>query len=568
MPDDRFYDTNRPYRPNGYGDRDERPSYNDRNGPYRSSPLHDRYREDDRDRDRDRGRDRDPSRYGPGSVSRDIRPPLRDLDRDRPGYPSSAAIRVSDRTPSGRERERDRLDNRDRDRPRDRDDSRGYSTSRASPLPPSRDERDRYYDRPVRRYSPPPRSPPPRRRYSPRRISRSPSAISFNSPPPTGRDARRPRSRSPLMMRPRSPPPATRRPRSRSPSPYSNTHSSYSSSYSASSDRRPREGHPHYRPRSISPPPRDRNARYPSPPRNDRDWSREPRDPPLSLPRAREPEIVKHAGEVAPSSAAPRTMYTSHGSSNVIAPARAPFEPPLGLSSSATTTTPIRSRSDILTIQTEDRPNSIAHLTHSTDVLPSTPGASSKPYARLESYARPELPNGAIPPLGPRAFSTPSYHQSPSTRLQTPAIQQQAVPRQLNSQSSTLQSPATSSTVQSAIPPIAPKAMIGNATITPPSLPTPRPSYTSTNSTPAPAVVSRRSTAAEFLHKLLPSVCPEVDKEIGRLKTEYAKAEEESRQLQLKKRMALLSWDRLARDVEREAARVEAAEQQLRALGV
>ncbi|KAK9457186.1 hypothetical protein V1511DRAFT_154518 [Dipodascopsis uninucleata] len=63
----------------------------------------------------------------------------------------------------------------------------------------------------------------------------------------------------------------------------------------------------------------------------------------------------------------------------------------------------------------------------------------------------------------------------------------------------------------------------------------------------------------------IPSLCPEIDKELARLQREYAKLEEHDKDLQVKKRLALATWDRLDKDVSRECFRVEVSEQQLEA---
>ncbi|KAK9313790.1 hypothetical protein V1522DRAFT_390694 [Lipomyces starkeyi] len=124
--------------------------------------------------------------------------------------------------------------------------------------------------------------------------------------------------------------------------------------------------------------------------------------------------------------------------------------------------------------------------------------------------------------------------------------------------------PATGSEGTTVAPPIAPKAMMNSPSTTP------LPRTPSGSTVP----ISRRSSFAPhgFTNqhreaKLSPSITPDTDKEIARLKKEYAKLEEEDKTAQERKRAALASWDRLVRETQRETFRVEIAEQQLQAFG-
>ncbi|KAK9465603.1 hypothetical protein V1512DRAFT_265457 [Lipomyces arxii] len=107
--------------------------------------------------------------------------------------------------------------------------------------------------------------------------------------------------------------------------------------------------------------------------------------------------------------------------------------------------------------------------------------------------------------------------------------------------------PSTPSTPTYAGPPVAPKAMINSG-----APPPPRGSAARRPTGPYP-------TGA----RLMPSLTPDADRELVRLRKEYATLEESDKGVQERKRAAIATWDRLERETGRERFKVEVADKVL-----
>ncbi|KAK7205910.1 hypothetical protein BZA70DRAFT_147566 [Myxozyma melibiosi] len=521
---ERYYVSGRSssYRPGGFPD-----SYDDRyNGPrppFRTSHgsassadgYNAGYREsyDERERQFSGSGSRSRGSFGgrersPGPVSRP-RSPWDGRERDR-------EWRDRERERDIRDRERDRERDRDRDRDRERDRARERDR-----------DRDRDRDR-ERGYRPAPTdwSYPPRHR-SPNREDRrihdrndrfSPSSSSGArySPPPPRRS-----SRSSSIASYTSPPPPSIAPNQSAPagSSYPRRRSSprrirsppypatAASSASSAGDRRGmRESYPPFRPRSRSPPPsRSRPRSRESSPRRD-------------SPRRDSPLYSQPGGSVFQTG--PRAFSSPSVHSTPVSQQQTPVHSPV--------------------IPAATSGGARGSLGSSEKLMPARTGSMSSPVVA-----------GTPLPLGPRTYSM-STHTTPHLSHHA-SISGQSTPAQV---ASPLQTPGASA---AGSPPVAPKAMINGATI----------SRTNSYVSPMPSL-SRRSTGGSGYPsqgKLLPSICPEIDKEILRLKKEYARIAEEDKANQGKKRQAISTWDRLTREAERDALKVKTAEAQLQALG-
>ncbi|KAK9479942.1 hypothetical protein V1514DRAFT_326949 [Lipomyces japonicus] len=392
---------------------------------------------------------------------------------------------------------------------------------------------DRYYDRgqppPPSQHGPSPTAPLPLGRYSSRR-ARSPSSSVGSrggSPPPSRLSHRRSRSRS------RSPGPA-----------HAGLPPAPGGYYS---DRRPPPG-VYHRPRSRSRSPGS-PRRY-SPPRYARDY---PSDVPGSA------YHVDSHNQYPPQSSYQHTPASSNSNPNL---------PPVPRHAAEPARTPSSS------IGTDSRSVSSGA---STPVQSRGPPSSTSTYYGRTQQAAIATPNGPAPPLGPRAYSTPTHYQpglssNPLRTASSLGSASAAAAAAATPSSQPLNINSNTNTINNA--PTAPKAMIGAGTSTPV-----QPLYRSAFSQPH---FGRRSTIipsspvttasipvplAAAYGKLLPSPFPEADKELARLRTEYARLDSDDRIVQDKKRVGLAAWDYLSREAQRESFRVEVSEQHLEAIG-
>ncbi|KAK9464109.1 uncharacterized protein V1516DRAFT_710047 [Lipomyces oligophaga] len=170
----------------------------------------------------------------------------------------------------------------------------------------------------------------------------------------------------------------------------------------------------------------------------------------------------------------------------------------------------------------------------------------------------------------PRAVTSSSIHSSSSNSARTPNSRSFVAhtSRSFSYTASTQHS--GNSLGKPPASPVAPKAM----TVTPSSgtrIPFVRRSTGSAGTTDTRISELRpgESRVPEFRQTelRLPSLCPEIDKEILRIKRELEKVDDDDRSIQKRKRQAIITWSRLQRESARESFKVESAEAQLAAFG-